>query len=350
MNVIPPISITDAILTSSPVPEGVPTAYATGTTYAAGALVSVTGANGAFDCFASKKGGNVGNAPASSPAWWVFAGTTYNVYAAGATYALGWRVIDPASHQVYQSLMSGNVGNPLSDGEKWFLVGATNRWAMFDLLRNTRTIFGGTLSVVLTPVKRVSAIALLGLAATSVAVTVEVAGVVAYSKTVNLIRRDVRKWSEYLRRGFRTKESLALFDLPPYSNATITVAISNAFGNTECGSCVVGMAEYLGGVRYSAESDVLNFSKVKRDDDGNSELQPKPNIPKANLIVETDKSLIERLRQIRRDLDAKPVVWSGLDDSDHEYFEALLILGIYKRFAINLEKTITVTTLELEEV
>jgi hypothetical protein len=351
MNVIPPISIIDSMLTSSSALESPPAAYVSGTTYGAGASVSVAGSLGALDSYTSLAGGNIGHAPASSPTWWNFSGTTYATYAVGTTYALGVRAQDPASHQLYESLIGGNVGNALTDETKWQAVGENNRWSMFDLLRNTATVVATPLTVVLTPGKRVNSLALLGLEATDIVVTMTSAGVTVYTHTENLIDRDTRGWSYYYYRDFTTRKSVVLFDLPPYSNGIITITINNVFANVQCGACVIGNYEYVGGVQYGAESDVLNFSKIERDDDGNSVLQAKRNVPKSNQTLWLGKEYVNRARRLRDDLNAVPAVWAGLDDDGQEYFEALLILGIYKRFTINCEmQDFAIITLELEEI
>ena len=59
--------------------------------------------------------------------------TEYGNYAAGTAYALGDRVIVPATHDVWESLANANTGNtPATSPTWWVRVGPTNRMAMFD--------------------------------------------------------------------------------------------------------------------------------------------------------------------------------------------------------------------------
>jgi hypothetical protein len=134
MRVIPPLtgaspSITEAMLTSSNVVES-ETQWVSGATYAA---LSVRRGNGAY------------------------------------------------SHRMFESVQDGNLNHPVSDPLWWRDIGPTNRWACFDLLRNTGTVRASPMIVEITPGRRVDSIGLAGLGAESILVEVIVAGVVIYS-------------------------------------------------------------------------------------------------------------------------------------------------------------------------
>lgn len=257
-----------------------------------------------------------------------------------------------ADHRTYQSLQAGNLGHaPISSPTWWLDIGASNRWKMFDLLRNTQTEQASPLTVVITPGVRVNALALLGLVADSVTVSITSGGVPVYTHTQDLNTREVLDWYDYFFLPFSTMPSLALFDLPPYTNAIITVAITKASGNVKCGSLVLGSYVYIGDIQYDAESDALNFSTVDRNAFGDSVLIPRRTVPKTNQTVWCRKDRVDKVRDLRTALNAVPAIWSGLDDSTDGYFDALLILGYYRRFTINVrypEKA--VITLELEEI
>ena len=68
---LPPVAFTDAVVTSTNVPEATLTAYAGGTTYGLGDRVGefaeVDGAPQAI--YESLQASNTGNTPASSPLW-----------------------------------------------------------------------------------------------------------------------------------------------------------------------------------------------------------------------------------------------------------------------------------------
>jgi hypothetical protein len=273
-------------------------------------------------------------------------------YSAGTTYAIGAQVVVASEHRVYESLVAGNIGNtPISSPVQWLDIGPSNKWKMMDLLRNTQTVFGTPLVVVITPGRRIDSIALFGLDADTVTITLTSSAVVVYSVTIDLNRRYVADWYSYFFKEFSTIPNVARFDLPPYTNAVITITISRAAGDVSCGGVVIGSQQSLGATQYNAISDALNFSTVERDAFGNSTLVPRRSVPKTNQTCFVDKLFVNDIKDVRTALNAVPAVWAGLDDETNDYYDALFILGIYKVFTINLEQpTTAMITLELEEV
>lgn len=87
-----------------------------------------------------------------------------------ATYALGARVMRATTHRLYENLKAGNVGNdPAGVSGQWLDVGPTNRWAMFDEALGTSTASVNSIQVVLNA-DAANAVALLDVVATSVRV------------------------------------------------------------------------------------------------------------------------------------------------------------------------------------
>ncbi|RRN62783.1 hypothetical protein [Caulobacter sp. 602-1] len=276
------------------------------------------------------------------------------VWSAGTTYAVGDRVINTTSHRVYESLKASNVGKDpalVANATWWLDVGPTNRWAMFDLLRNTGTSAASPLTVVLTPGKRVDAIGVVGIVADTVAVTVTVSGATVYTASANLLKRPTSGWYDYFYGAFRYRQEFARFDLPPYTNAVITITLTRANGSVTCGGVVLGSSVYLGATQHQAESDALNFSKIDRDDFGTATLVPRRSVPRTVQALRCRKTDVDRILQLRDDLNAVPALWSGLDDQESGYFSALLIVGVYKRFTISMDQPEdALISLELEEV
>jgi hypothetical protein len=129
------------------------------------------------------------------------------------------------------------------------------------------------------------------------------------------------------------------------------VPIPRASGMVACGGLIIGSQVYLGETQFNAQSDALNFSRIDRDNFGNSVLVQRRTVPKTVQTVWAEKALTNRLRDTRSLLNAIPALWSGLDDSSSAYFEAVLILGVYKQWTIGLDHpNHVVQTLELEEV
>lgn len=384
MRVIPPLQINELMLTSSTASEpGVgEAAWASGTTYALGdkvilgtltSTVTITIASPGVVSWASN------GLPDGTPVYLTTTGALptglsastiyYVVNRASGTFQLsatldgapivttgsqsGTHTAYAAVHRRYESVAGSNTGNPpaIDDGTKWIDAGPTNKWAMFDLLRNTATSQASPLTVVITPGERVDSLALVGLVADSVTVTVTVSAVEKYSHTEDLSTREVLNWYDYFFAPFSSKSAIALFDLPPYTTGVITVTLTRSTGYVECGGLVLGLSTYLGRTLHDAENVALNFSSVTRDDYGNSQLVQRRTVPKTTQRVRCSKSQVNKVIAAREALNATPALWSGLDDSDSGYFEALLILGFYRTFTVTMDQpNEALVVLELEEV
>lgn len=352
MRVTPPITITDAMLVSSSVVEVAPAAYVSGTTYGAGVISSTGTVGGVIAVWKSLSAGNIGHAPATSPTWWQDIGTTYSVYDATHTYALGDRVIDPVAHEVYESEITGaNLGQPLVGGTAWLASGPTNKWATFDQLRDTQSVAPVDIVQSVQLTERASSIAVIGLDARTVSITMTVGGLTKYSVTANLSKRKSRSWKEYYFGKFSSRTSVQYFNLPQYRNALITVTASKVTGQRGIGGIMIGDAIYIGEAQYEATSDHLNFSTIERDKFGNLTLDPERSVPKVDLTVWFDKSLTGQIMALRDQLNGRPGIWSGLDDFTLDYFDPLFIFGIHKEFSLNLKDfSYGVISLQVEEM
>lgn len=284
-------------------------------------------------------------------------------YNPATTYPIDAQVVNPLTHRKYQSLQAGNVGKPLPvyparKTDWWFDVGVTNQRAMFDLERNTQTVGvnaptgGSSIVVQVTPGVRCNTIGILGMEATDVEIEVRKPdGTLVYSYSENLIIRTVLDHYMYAYQPFETRSSTVRFDLPPFTDAVISIRISSFRDNCKCGSIIVGTYAYIGDAKYDAEADDLNFSTIDRDLYGTATLVPRRAVPKLNMQLSLAKKYVNRVRDIKRVLNAIPALWTGLDDTTDGYFDILLILGIYRKFSIRAQAANQAgIDLELEEI
>jgi hypothetical protein len=351
MKVIPPIEITS--VTSSTVPEEVAATYNAGATYAIGDLVGLASKYGdPQTVWRSKQNGNTGQALADG-VWWQNAGIVYPVYNSGSSCGIGGIVTDLANHDLYESLVVGNTGNALSDTTKWKYIGKTNRFRLFDYSRNNRTSVPLEFTVVFAPGKRIDSICLDGILANSYSLSVSSAagGGVVYTSSGSLNTRIVRTWYEHLTVPFTKQPSLFFFDVPPFSDCVVTLTLTSTSGNAELAALGVGRFVYLGKTQYGAVSDILNFSTVERDSDGNAIMTKRRNIPKSRQTVFSDKGDVDKIMETRDLLNAETAFWYGIDDATDGYFESVSMLGFYRDFQINVSfPENAVVTFELEKV
>lgn len=116
--IIKPMLVGDIALLSSNVPSTIQPTYASGTTYASGALAG-TIVGTVQSVYKSLQSGNIGHAPATSPLWWVPVGAVYAQFDPAVTYTIGDVVqIDSPSFTVtLASALVGAVSHFRANGE-----------------------------------------------------------------------------------------------------------------------------------------------------------------------------------------------------------------------------------------
>jgi hypothetical protein len=283
------------------------------------------------------------------------------LYNAGTTYAINDKVIETTHHRTYQSLQAANTGHALpnfaigeTQNDWWVDVGPDNKYAMFDYLKNSQTVGqeGEDLVVEITPAQRMNTVALLGLAGSTVSIEGKVSGDTVYGPlTKSIATRDVTSWYGYFFDPFDVVPSAVFSDLPPEAGLVLTITIHADTGAPKCASVVLGNYTYIGDIEPTGVSDAINFSTVDRDAQGNATLIPRRSIPRAVVKTNADAALINKIRVLRDQLNAVPVLWQGMDTEDDIFHETLLILGFYRTFSITLvAETLINIELDIEEI
>lgn len=354
MLVIPPVEITDSMLLSSNVEESGLSAYVPGTTYPIDAYVTVLTELTKQTVYQSLQPANLGHDPATSPLWWKPISVFYKAYDPATTYASGSivTVVTANSHRLHQSIQGSNLGKPVTDPLWWYDYGVTNRWAAFDLLRNTKAIRASPMVFTVKPGLRTNSLFITGMLADSVRIEI-ITGVstVIYDMTINLSTRNTVSWLTYYTGQFYTRESVIRFDLPMFTDAQYRITLLRSSGNVELGGFGVGVAEDLGRAQWQASSDSKNFSTVERTMQGDATMIPRRRIPKTSQTTHIPKTLVPRILKVREDLDARPAYWAGLVDDTNPYFKALEILGFYTKFVVSVDNVDEATLqIDLEEI
>ncbi|MDX5413411.1 MAG: hypothetical protein LPK02_10235 [Rhodobacterales bacterium] len=210
----------------------------------------------------------------------------YPAWAMGTTYARGDFVISTATHTVYRSLTDANTGNdpdleqvaladPLIDDPdpiRWQIIGATNRWRMFDKKPSVQATAADQIEVVIKPLPIVGGIAGFGIEANSVTVTGYSPGVTAevFNRTIEM--RDeslVVDWYSYYFAPITPLTEFVITDLPPYGDLEVTVTIDKPGATVRCGQIVIGGLREIGITKPENTGFTgLDFSYVQQDDFG----------------------------------------------------------------------------------
>jgi hypothetical protein len=274
----------------------------------------------------------------------------YAAWSAGTTYALGTRVIVVSVHKVYESASAGNTGNdPTTDttGTNWIEVGATNKWKAFDQHISDPATNADTIQYVISSgTTIISSLAFFGLSADSVQIQVSYASTEVYNKIFQLLDTSpVVDWYTYFFLRITKLQELLVVDLPSYTDATVTITITDTGEVVKVGQVVLGSLVTLGRTGYGSSIGIEDYSRKERDTFGNPIILERAFAQKANYEVSILTADARRVQRFLSDYRAKPIVWIGNQDPTY----GLIVYGFYTQFSINLSTYSTsYSTIEVE--
>lgn len=259
--------------------------------------------------------------PSASETAWVSAGS----------YTVGDRRIRVATHREYECLVThtGITTNPEDDPTRWLDIGPTDKWAMFDSSCTTQSTATNTLTVVLEP-GFFNAVALYNLTGSSITITVkdQTGGTTIASETIALDGPYI-DWYEWLFDPYRYRTKVLMQDILPYSTAEITITITTT-GTVGIGMVTVGDLRSLvgddwGGTRPGATAEPVDFSYIKTDDFGETVIVRRKNATDMRAQVFMPSADADYALACVQDTLAVPCAWIA---SDAEGFDGLNVFGL----------------------
>ena len=336
---IRPVTVTGSILTSSTIPETVAATYNAGTTYAAGDLAGPAPVVGdAQLIWKSLQAGNTGNAQVEG-AWWTFVASVYPAYDVGQAYVVDDYAQDNTNHLIYKKLTNG-TGDALTDATKWELIGATNKWAMFDQKYQSKSEQYTAIELVLTPATLVNSLALLNTTGASATVVQSVSG---YSRTISLVSHEVLSWYDwYYELPIRTGEAI-FDDIPPYPASTLTLTVDNTGGTASIGVLVIGKSKRLGATQWEASRTITDYSRAVEADDGTVSLVPGNYSKRLNVEVAIERGFESEATRILEEFRATPLVFVG-----SSLYSMTIIYGFLDGFKVPISNTGRPASIEIK--
>ncbi len=262
--------------------------------------------------------------------------TEYGNYAAGTTYALGDRVIVPATHDVWESLAAANVGNtPATSPTWWTRVGPANRMAMVDGSISTQTTRSGGIDVTVAPGETIDTLVLLNVDTASVRVrmTDPVDGVV-YDQTTDMVAPPSE--SEYYNWFFEPieRKDFLIATLPPYGSADVRVELIDS-ATAACGVMALGLSRKIGeGTLTGARVGFTDYSGKTRDTWGQLQLIERDYSDKASISTIIMRDMVDPVSKLLKRRRASPTVLIASDT-----YSSLVLYGL-----ISFDVTIAYTT------
>ena len=272
----------------------------------------------------------------------------YATWSSGATYAAGDRRIK--GHKIWESAAGSNTNHdPETDTNHdwWLEVGPTNRWAMFDGSVSTASTAAVDIEVEITPGAIVDALAIIAGVGNSVRVQMHDGATLVYDQTQSLDSTPIESWFDYFFADFALAGELLFQDLPLYRSGVITVTITASSGEASVGALVLGRLHDLGNTRPGASSGYIDYSPKETDQWGTTKFEKGAfaRTSSQQMWLYTDQA--RRISAIVTGLRATPAVWIG--DDNTELFGVLTVFGLVRNFSIDLPgPVISYCTLEIE--
>ncbi|PTM44760.1 hypothetical protein C8J24_2970 [Sphingomonas aerolata] len=299
-------------------------------------------------------------------------------WTAAGGYALGQRVMRRSTHRVWESLLERNVGHdPATTTGAWLDVGPTNRWAMFDQALGSVTTDEAPIVVTLRPDPAASGLAILDCNAATVRVqapgydrTVAPSGgsgaalfldlslAAGASITVTLtpfgkaatrvVWDDGFAWDDSVSwqdtvAGTATVEPPTWSDGEGVSDTTEWQDSRGGDGTVFVGTLLLGILRPLGITEGSATSGITDYSRRETDEFGETMIVPrawaKRMAGKALIRTDAVDQVVGRIAAVR----AVPSLWLGDAGVD-----SLIVYGFFKDFSVEVGETLSKLTLSIE--
>lgn len=264
----------------------------------------------------------------------------YSAWSSSASYAIGDKVtIDRIN---YEATVANTNRNPVTDTTTppaWIVLGWVNKYRMFNkAIGNTWKIgtFSSRADVIdftIRPGKRVNAIGMVGVVASSVRIIMTVPDnpTPVYDKTFAMSLKSGGSWYQYYFGPFTTKSNLAEFDLPPLSNADIRVIISAPGGTAQAGMMVIGWSKNIGTAVYGTSLGRKKYSTIKEEFDGSITITKRGRRGFINFQVVLPADQIPSTERALDEVDDTPALFVGSSDLSYT-----IIVGIFDDFDTGL--------------
>lgn len=264
--------------------------------------------------------------------------TDYPEWVSTTTYSAGARVIvKNGVHRIYQSAVNSNLNfNPTTSPTQWVEVGATNKFALLDGSSSTVTSFTETCHYIFKPNTSISSLAFINLTnvgSIRVRMTDPVHGVV-YDQTYSLLASiSSPSWYAWFFSFRDLKNTLTVFDLPPYPAAELRIdinAVTDATGSI--GAFVFGRTQPIGiGVQQGARLSMQDYSRKERNEWGDTVLVQRAFAKRLNVDTYLENRQLDSVYNLLTSLRATPVVWVAADG-----YSSLVVYGFFSNFDINI--------------
>lgn len=240
----------------------------------------------------------------------------------GTNYTVGAYVIDTVSHTVYRDGVGGvSSVAPRLDPVRWGTgVRPTNKWALADKYKSTRTVGASPLTVTLRP-GAVSDVVLFGLAGLTTARLEQwdaPGGTKVYDEEVSGVGWSGDMWVSYYFDMPFTRDRIDFRNLVLSATTELVLTLTGE-ADVEIGILAVGRYEDLGGTVQGAVAVPVNFNRITVNEYGDTTIVPGRVATDLRADVILRRSVATSVKRTLDRLAGKPCVVSLSDLPSDEF-------------------------------
>ena len=263
-------------------------------------------------------------------------------WVSGATYSVGDERHVVATHRVYRDSVGGvSSTTPQNDPVRWVDMRPTNRWAPFDFYTSTAATSTTSNIVYQIAARFVNAIAIYGVVGANYNITVkdQAGGAVIWQRS-GVLRRHDKGWYNYLFGSRIQVRRLIFFGIPIRPTAEVTITISAGAGATRAiGLIAMGKLRplqggFIGGSEKGATVEPVSYSYIKTDPDGVTTIVKRHSGTNLRARVFIDQKQANAALNILQDVLDVPCAWIV---SEEDGYQGLSTFGIASSGPIQYE-------------
>lgn len=249
------------------------------------------------------------------------------------TYAEGELVRLDDTHRLYESQVDDNTGHDPRDTPQWVDIGPTNRWAMFDEEVGTIAAAPESIEVSIHSAAISNSIALLDISGRSVRIVASTLeeGVLRDKSFSLLSTVGITDYWAWCFEPPVMSTLLIVSDLPSFTGVTLTVTVENEGGMVEIGTCVVGKMLHIGGTRFGTRLGIRDFSTKFTNRFGVTHVVKRGWSKRASFSVIANNDDLDVIYRFAADHSGRPVVCIG-----SERFESTVIYGLFPEWEMEI--------------
>lgn len=279
----------------------------------------------------------------------------YATWSSSTAYIAGDRCIRTTTHRIYECLVNHTNATPENNltgtTPTWLEISATNRWRAFDAKIADQTSNATSINYVIAPGERFDSIALLNVEAVAVQIVVtDPTDGEVYNRTHQLLSTsNVTDWYTYFFEEFYYTTDVALTEIPPYSTTSISITLTGA--TAKVGEIILGLQRDLGLTQYSPTMSIQDYSRKDVDTFGNYIILQRAFSRKLSCDLWLPPGAVDELTRLLALYRTTPLVWIGSDDpqTGENIYSAMLLYGFYKSFSVVIENfAVAGCTLDIE--